>query len=133
MNPTFEYGAYIPNGNVALAHKLTQSHFQEQHWNTPSDHIHEIRYQKRSSSILVAKIRKSPNIAQPNGESHAGQYKFHSIAPNVSFGHISKTFLGRRGLFTRWNHYIRSGTSAIFPMVGLLLQNHDMGRFDSST
>lgn len=51
---TFENGAYLPDGDVPLAHELSEPHLQHHERCRPAHQVDEVGHQERAAAVLVA-------------------------------------------------------------------------------
>lgn len=83
---TFQCRANVlPNGEATAAVELSKGQFHvEQRQSTQQQHD-TVRDEKGATSILVANIGESPDVAQINGESDHGQQELGLLAPMLAW------------------------------------------------
>lgn len=82
---TFQCWANVfPDGQAAAPVELSQGQFHIEQWETAEDQHDAVRNKKGSSTILIANVRESPDIAQIDCESDDGQQKLRLLTPVLS-------------------------------------------------
>jgi len=56
----------LPSGNATFRSKLSDSDFEEENGNPRDNEENEVGNEKRSTSISIAQVRKTPNVTKAN-------------------------------------------------------------------
>uniref|UniRef100_A0A182UL71 Uncharacterized protein n=1 Tax=Anopheles melas TaxID=34690 RepID=A0A182UL71_9DIPT len=88
----------LPDGQTAAPMKLTQGKLHVEQGQPAKQQHNAVRDEKRATAILIADVRKSPNIAQIHRKPNHRQQKLRLLAPGLppSFtrqGHHKATLL----------------------------------------
>lgn len=73
----------LPDAKTAAAMELTQCQFHVKQRQSAKDEEDAIGHKEGAAAILIADVRKAPNVAQVDGETDDGQQKLSLLAPSL--------------------------------------------------
>uniref|UniRef100_A0A182VDC8 Uncharacterized protein n=1 Tax=Anopheles merus TaxID=30066 RepID=A0A182VDC8_ANOME len=74
----------LPDGQTAAPMKLTQGKLHVEQGQPAKQQHNAVRDEKRTTAILIADVRKSPNIAQIHRKPNHRQQKLRLLAPGLT-------------------------------------------------